>query len=58
MSTENDNVDSSSSESDMEHDSLQPKSGLRGDGEVIIPVNRFSELFAIDTMYFVQTNLT
>lgn len=37
MSGENDNV-SSSSDSDMEQDSPQPKSGFRGEGEIILPV--------------------
>lgn len=39
MSTENDIVESSSSDSDMDDDTPQPKSGFRGDGEDILPVN-------------------
>lgn len=41
MSGENDNVGSSSSDSDMEQDTPQPKSGFRGEGESILPVRNF-----------------
>lgn len=38
MSTENDVIESSSSDSDMDDDTPKPKSGFRGDGEDILPV--------------------
>lgn len=40
MSAENDNIESSSSDSDMDQDTPQLKSGLRGEGEDIIPVRK------------------
>lgn len=38
MSAENDNIDSSSSDSDMDQDTPQLKSGFRGEGDDIMPV--------------------